>query len=342
MPDPKKILIIRTDRIGDAVLSIPVIENLRTAYPHAYIAFMCSPLTEDIVRTNPFLDEVIVYDKRGTHKSILSLLRFVTGLRRKKFDWAVILHSTNRVNWIAALSGIPLRIGWDRKAGFLLTRRIPYLKRLGEMHERDYNLELIKNLGVKIVSRQTRLYPDQKAAERIEHLFSKHGLARGGDLLIGIHPLSSCPSKMWPQRRYQELASVLVAEYKAKIIVIGGERIEFAVNGAAQQNIINVSGSLCISESIALIARLCVLISNDSGPVHIAGGVGIPCVVLFGRKQPGLSPRRWGPLGAEDKVIIKDAGCTECRAHNCTKEFLCIRSITVEEVLQQIRPFLRA
>lgn len=334
-----RILIVRTDRIGDVVLSVPVIENIREAYPHAHIAFMCSPLTQDIVRTNPFLDEVIVYDKTGAHQGILSTVRFAFQLKSRRFDWAIILHSTNRVNWIAFLAGIPMRIGWDRKAGFLLTQRIPYTKRLGQKHERDYNLELLTHLNVPIVSRRIRLYPDREAQRRMEQLLRAQGIT-DEDTLVGMHPLSSCPSKTWPLHHYEIVAARLLEEYKIKVVVVGGSKIPFSAIARVSPGIINFSGRLSTGELVALTTRFRIIVSNDSGPVHIAGGVGVPCVVLFGRKQPGLSPRRWGPLGEQDIVIHKDVGCTECQAHECTKEFLCIRSIGVEEVLECVRPFL--
>ncbi|MFH1853920.1 MAG: glycosyltransferase family 9 protein, partial [Candidatus Omnitrophota bacterium] len=106
----KRILIIRTDRIGDVVLSTPVITAVRAAFPEAYIAMMVSPQTKEIVSGNPYLNEVIVYDKKVKQRGFLKTLVFSNWLKAKKFDIAVILHSTVRVNIICFLAGIPERV----------------------------------------------------------------------------------------------------------------------------------------------------------------------------------------------------------------------------------------
>ena len=91
---------MRTDRLGDVILSTPVIKNLRLAYPESYIAFMCRPYTQEALEGNPYLDEVIVYDKYGKEKSLFSSFIFTLSLKKKRFDWAIILHPTNRAHLI--------------------------------------------------------------------------------------------------------------------------------------------------------------------------------------------------------------------------------------------------
>ena len=133
MDKPKRILIVRTDRLGDVILSTPVITNLRQAFPEAHLAFMCRPYTREAVEGNPYLDEVIVYDKYHRHKSIIKTILFANSLAKKNFDWAIILHPTNRAHIITFFAGIPMRIGWNRKMGFLLTRRLPHNKQEGKV-----------------------------------------------------------------------------------------------------------------------------------------------------------------------------------------------------------------
>ena len=117
------ILVVRTDRIGDVVLTTPVLEALRKAYPQAKIAMMVTPLTQDIVEGNPFLDELIVYDNKGKDKGFLNFWRFIFFLKRKKFDLAINYHLKNQTNVILFHAGIPQRIGFrNKKLGFLLTK----------------------------------------------------------------------------------------------------------------------------------------------------------------------------------------------------------------------------
>lgn len=337
---PQRILVVRTDRIGDVVLSLPVVDNLKRAFPKARICFMCSPLTQDIVLNYPGIDDVIIFDKKNRHKGVFGLLSLIFSIRKKNFDWAVVLHSTNSINIVVFLSGIPLRIGWARKMRWLLNRPLPYSKNKGEMHERDYNLEVLNALGVPIPSRNISVYPSKAAEEKMTRRLADHGVSEN-DVLVGIHPLSSCPSKMWPRARFETLALRLVRECGVKIAVIGGEKLSFSLEPAVQDMVLNFSGIISIDELIVLMSRCKVLVSNDSGPVHVAAGVKTPCVVIFGRNQKGLSPQRWGPLGARDQVLIKDAGCTQCLAHRCTKEFQCLKNISVEEVLSAVVPFLK-
>lgn len=145
----ERILIIRTDRIGDVVLSTPMIASTRKAFPHAYIAVIVSGQTKEVIKGNPYINEVIIYDKRQKHKGILKTLNFALWLRRKRFDIAFILHTTKRVNIICFLAGIPIRIGYARrKLDFLLTHRLAYSKRLGEKHEVEYSLDVLRSAGI--------------------------------------------------------------------------------------------------------------------------------------------------------------------------------------------------
>ena len=155
---PNKILLIRTDRIGDVVLTTPAIRAVRHHFPKSFIAMMIQPYTAGIVKNNPHLNEIIIYDKRGKHKSYLKSFLFSKELRRKGFDLAFIFHPTNRVNIITFLAGIPERIGYNRKCGFLLNEKIVDEKFKGEKHEIDYNLEVISRRGVFNEPRDVAMY----------------------------------------------------------------------------------------------------------------------------------------------------------------------------------------
>ncbi len=145
----KRILVVRTDRIGDVLLSTPVIKALRDNYPDAFIAMMVSPYAKDIIEGNPYLDEVIVFDKDTKHKGWWRSFKFSRYLKKKKFDLALILHPTNRVHLVTFHAGIPRRIGYNRKCGFLLTDKIGHTKQFGEKHELEYNLDLIRCLELE-------------------------------------------------------------------------------------------------------------------------------------------------------------------------------------------------
>ncbi len=338
----KKILIVRTDRIGDVVLSTPVIKAARMAFPRAHIAVMVRPYTRDIVIGNPYLNEVIVYDKYGIHKDWRSTLRFALDLRRKRFDLALILHPTNRAHIVTFLAGIPLRVGYKKKCGFLLTHSIEDKKHLGQKHELDYNFDLAGLAGIKIVDRDLSMTVTEQDKKFVRDILRKNGLSPDDKLII-IHPGSSCPSKRWPPQRFALLSDKINQLDKVKVIVVGGpddRDIAEEISGCVSSPVVNFCGQFDLKKLAALIQFSRVFITNDNGPMHIASAVGTPVIAIFGRKQPGLSPRRWGPTGKKDIVLRKDVGCKVCLAHNCQNGFNCLKAVSVEEVLKCLTTLL--
>lgn len=332
----KKILIIRTDRLGDVILSTPVLRSVRENLPESHIAVMVKPYTRECVEGNPYIDEVIVYDKENRERSLFGSLRFAMNLRKKRFDTALILHPANRVNLVAFLAGIPERIGFDRKMGFLLTKKVPHRKQFGQKHELDYSLDILEAAGMKPTTRSLYMPVDRETKRRMEKRLSGLGV-RQGDLLVAIHPSSSCPSKKWLPGRFANVADRLIDDYNVKIALIGGPGAANdarAVKDTMKHKPLDLSGGTSVSELAALLKRCVLFISNDSGPVHAASAVGTPVIAIFGRKDAGLGPRRWGPTGEHDIILHKDAGCGKCLAHNCDKGFLCLRAVTEDEVLK--------
>lgn len=328
----KRILVVRTDRLGDVILSTPVIKNLRSAFPKAFIAFVCRPYTRDVLEGNPGLDEVIVYDKYGKHKGFWSSIKFALYLRRKKFDLALILHPTNRVHMITFLAGIPERVGWDRKLSWLLTRRVRHQKQEGKKHELEYTLDLLRELNIPVIHFDTYFPLISEAETAVDNLLKNKGLT-DGDKFIVIHPSASCRSKRWPQERFQRVVELLRLRTGLRVIVVTSSSEKgFGEGLIGDSGVIDLRGSLTIPELGALLKRASLFVSNDSGPVHIAANFNTPVISIFGRNDPGLSPLRWGPKGNQSFYFHAAAGCSECLAHNCIKGFLCLRKITPEEV----------
>jgi len=297
---------------------------------------MVRPYTKDIVIGNPYLDEVIVYDKYGVNKSWLATLKFALGLRKKRFDLALVLHPTNRAHIITFLAGIPLRIGYNKKCGFLLTHSIEDKKHLGQKHELDYNFDLAGLAGIKIVDRALFMAVTEQDKESARDILRKNGLNSDGNLII-IHPGSSCPSKRWPLERFALLSDKINQLDKVKVIVVGGpddRGIAKQISSYVNSPVVNFCGQFDLKKLAALIQFSRLFITNDNGPMHIASAVGTPVIAIFGRNQPGLSPRRWGPTGKKDIVLHKDVGCKTCLAHNCQKGFSCLKAVSVEEVLK--------
>ncbi|MCM8786630.1 MAG: lipopolysaccharide heptosyltransferase II [Candidatus Omnitrophica bacterium] len=336
MEEPKKILLVRTDRIGDVLLSTPVIKNLKFAYPKSYIAFMCRPYTKEILEGNPYLDEVITYDKDKVQKGIFSSIKFSLYLRKKYFDWAIILHPTIRVHLVTFFAKIPTRIGWNAKKGWLLTKSLPYNKYEGLKHELEYTLDLLRFLDIPIVDKRPYFPIKEVSEKKVESLLFGLGIEKSEKFIV-IHPSSSCPSKRWPIDYFIELVKILKKETNLKIIVISSKEEKEIVKPLLETGlVIDMAGKLSISETGSLLKRATIFISNDSGPVHIAAALDIPVISIFGRKNAGLSPTRWRPLSENSFYFHKDVGCSICLAHNCNKGFLCLKAIKPIEVAKKV------
>jgi len=329
---PSRILIVRTDRLGDVILSTPVIKNLRLAFPNAHLAFMCRPYTRDVVTGNPWLDEVIILDKKQKHRGIWGTFKLATWLRRQKFDWALILHPALRAHLLIFLSGIPVRVGWDKKIGCFLTKRIPHTKQEGKKHEVEYTLDILRAMHIPVVDTATYFPVTLNDEKTTMDMLLRMGYKPDEKLII-IHPSASCPSRRWPYALFSRLIKLLQKVNGLKIVVISSaeeaDMIDVLVN---ENTVIDLRGRLSISQFGALLKHSALLISNDSGPVHIAAALGTPVISLFSRKNPGLSPLRWGPVNANSFYFHKNVGCDVCLAHNCKKGFICLDAINPEEV----------
>lgn len=330
MRTPEKILVIRLDRIGDVLLSTPALHALRKAYPQARITAMVRPPCQELLEGHPALTDVLVYDKTGLHRSTWATLAFAARLRRERFDLAVILHPSRRSHWIPFLAGIPQRIGFDRKSGWLLTTRLPHIKHEGRYHELDYTLDVLAASGVQIdgVERRPTMAVSAAARQRVARWLTEQGVVSATQL-VAIHPSASGPEKRWPVDRFAALADRVIQEAGLRVVIIGGPDgvpDADAVRRAMRQAPLVAAGALNLQELAALLSRCRLLISNDSGPVHVAVSQGTPVISLFGRTRPGVNPERWRPLGPHDRILCREP----------------ISELSVEEVVSATRELLQS
>jgi heptosyltransferase II len=226
-------------------------------------------------------------------------------LRKKKIGLAVMLNPSKEFNWMSFAAGIPARLGYDRKSGFLLTHKIRDEKYLGDAHEIDYNLRLVAQVGAKTADRSLgplRL-DDAQAAEAIA------GLQIGSGDFIALHPFTSDPVKQWPLENFRALAVKLLAGYKMNLVIVGGkEEMSRSAEyfSGLDARAVNLAGKTSLPQLAAVLKKARVLISGDSGPVHLACCVGTPVVALFRNDIPGKGPVRWGPVSKGSLVIAKN------------------------------------
>jgi len=320
------------------VLSTPVIRALRTAFPEAYLGFMVRPSNRELVEGNPDLNTVILYDKDGSERSWWGSLRFAWKLRVHRFDTALILHSTNRVILVTWAAGIRRRIGYARRLSWLLTHRLPYVKREGSRHELEYNLDLLKLLGVESQERRLHIPITPMQEAKVNRFLRDHRL-NGAHPLIAIHPGASCPSKRWPIERFAAVADRMIERYGAQVVVVTGpQEVKSGQAVLAQMchPALAALGTFSLGELASLFREARCLVSNDSGPVHLSCAVGTPVVAIFGRWGGGLSPTRWGPTFQRSLILHHDVGCRPCVAHRCPIGFVCLQAISIDEVLAAV------
>ena len=310
MRNPQRILVIRLDRIGDVLLSTPVFHALRAAYPQARIMALVRPPCQELLEGHPALNGVLVYDKTGAHRSSWATLAFAQQLRRERFDLALVLHPSHRSHWMPCLAGIPRRVGFDRKSGWLLTTRPPHIKQEGRYHELDYTLDVLAAIGVPIggIERRPTMTVLAGARNRMSQWLTGQRVV-ASQRLVAIHPSASGPEKRYPAGRFAAVADRLIEDAGVRVVLVGGAEgvpDAEAVRAAMRQTPLMAAGAFNLQELAALLQCCRLLISNDSGPVHVAVSQGTPVLALFGRTQPGVNPERWKPLGARDLVLCRE------------------------------------
>lgn len=288
----KNILIVRNDRFGEFLLIIPALRAIKQAYPDAKITAVIDPQLKDLAKCVDFIDELIFWPP--AKHSPIQKLRLLKNLRKSHFDAAVMFNPSKEFNFFTYFSGIPVRVGYDRKAAALLTHKVKDLKHLGIKHEISYNLDL-----VSLINARTN---DLSLSLNLKHCAVKN-IAD-----IVIHPWTSDPIKQWPIENFIVLAKRITSELSRNVTIIGGpeeaQKSQQCFNGLGE-NIKNLAGKTTLTELACLLSKSKLLISADSGPVHLAGCVGLPVLALFRNDIPGKGPKRWGPVGENSQVIAK-------------------------------------
>ena len=335
-----RILAVRNDRFGEFLLTVPALYELKQVFPKARLTLVVSSYVRTLAGRLAFVDEVIVWEKKK--HTFAGFLRLAKEYKGRHYDLCVIFNPCKAFNIISFLAGIPLRVGYNRKWGFLLNRKIEDRKFEGLKHEVEYNLELLKTIGItpKLLNNASLRVRSEATDEAVlmeireedfsDSKLSELGLSKGEFAVI--HPWSSNKEKEWPQDRFKELVVKIADNLGLKCAVIGGSEevsraIEFCRDLPAclsSRQMVNLAGKTSLIESAALLKKSKLLITNDSGPMHLAAAAGTPVAAIFRKSPPAVNSRRWGPVGNNHVVIENDI----------------ISNITVAEVLDGIKKIL--
>jgi ADP-heptose:LPS heptosyltransferase len=272
----KNILVVRSDRFGEFLLNIPAIRALKENFPETKITLAVSAEVKELAGTIEQADEVEIWGED-----------FRKSLRQRKFDICVVMNPAKEAHLAAFLAGIPVRVGYNRKWGFLLTKKIADNKALGLKHEVESNLELVSLIGAKTIDKSISL---EKLPEYSNPEY------RGA---IAVHPFTSDLVKQWPLERFMELAERIAQEFKSKVVLVG--RAGDAVT--VPFGVIDLINRTSLVELAQILKQCRLLVTCDSGPMHLAEAVGTPVVALFRNDLPGKTAARWGPRLAHSIVI---------------------------------------
>ncbi|KPL01354.1 MAG: hypothetical protein AMJ91_00305 [candidate division Zixibacteria bacterium SM23_73_3] len=339
----ERLLVIRTDRVGDVVLSTPVLEAIKSRFPQSYLAMMVSPYATDVVKNNPNLDDVIIDDADSSHKGIKGFFKLVKEIKKKHFDVGVLLRPTLRLALLLLLAGIRYRIGTGyRFYQVFFNRKVYVHRKINLRHEAEYNLDLLRPLGIRPPRILPQMYLSQEEEEFARQILNEFSLTPE-EMVVVIHPGSGNSSLNLPAKRFAEVADRLIEKFNAKIIFTGTKMekglVDFIKNNM-KHAAVDLAGRTNLRELSAVLKSCHVVISNSTGPMHLAVALGTPTVAIF---CPifAAGPIRWGPYGEGNEVILPPAPvCFKCKPRSCP-HYDCMEKIKAEQIVSKVCAVLK-
>lgn len=337
MGEVKKILIIRLSSMGDIILSSKLIRLLRKKFPQANIDMVVCTEFEELVSSNPNINQVILFDRNTGIRGLLGLCKKI---RQKRYDLIIDIHKKLRSFILCLTSGARQKVTYNKHSflRFLLVKfkinrysNTPFMANL--------YLKALQPFGIEDDGEGLELDINQSKEMVVLELLRQEGINKE-DILIGIAPGAHWLTKRWQKEKFIELSNLLIQRQKAKIVILGGrEEVELSneIKEALISQPIIAAGKLSLMETAALLKRCKILITNDTGIMHMAAAVKTPVVAIFG---PTVKEFGYYPYQVANRVISKDLKCKPCTTKGTSKcrinTFDCMRLISVNEVLEAV------
>ncbi len=339
----KNILVVEMLYIGDVIVITPAIRALKQKFPDAKITVMLNPSMVDIISGNPNVDSIIAYSK----DDFMYKFHRIADSLKGKYDLAIILHpgidvGSYRMSKLLYKAKIPFRIGCTKvglregKGYFLHRKTKPTFER---KHKVDDNLDVVKILGVTTSDKHLEIYTTPNTEGYIEKLLKKNKVLTN-DFVVLIHAAAKHKTHYWLDDRFAKLADILIEKYNAKVVFTGAIE-DFVVNTniikMMKHNAVNLAGLTDIKQLFSLVKRANLVVSVDTGTMHVAAALNRPVVALFGAGNPVI----WRPYSDNALYVCKNEICTSCMKHECKKDMKCMRAIRVEDVLERVEELLK-
>lgn len=358
MQRPKKILLINPFGIGDVLFTTPIIHTLKDALPETKIGYLSNRRTEDILKNNPYLDYIFVYErdefedckKKTIVRWLKEMLSFLNSIKKEHFDIAFDFSLNTQFGFFSWYAGIPKRIGYNFKGrGFFLTSKIP-LSGYKDRHMAEHYAALLKEIGLNLKYNNMELYINEQDKQWARDALQKEGVSQE-DYLIGIIPGGGkswgkeAYRKQWAPQRFAALADKIVANKQSKIIIMGDfseQDIAEKVITSMKSKAIDFSGKTTLGQLAALLSRMRLVVTNDGGPLHMAAALGVKTVSIFGP----VDERVYGPYPVSDRniVIKSNISCRPCyhnfRIRECLRQRQCLEGITVGDVYKEVEKMI--
>ncbi|MBA2705599.1 MAG: lipopolysaccharide heptosyltransferase II [Blastocatellia bacterium] len=345
--DPKQIrrIIVRgTNWVGDAMMTLPALRELRRLFPEAHITLATRSWAKGLFIGAEFIDEMQIQDGRG----LRSFFQQVRAWRKGQFDLAVLLTNSFASALVAAVARIPVRIGYaaDGRAS-LLTHPIDLPEWRSTKHEVFYYLKIIAGLEWIFTGQQTFLDVQPDASLEVSdvrkndarYLLGRQGIAEDRPVIALCPGSINSRAKRWPAESYAVLADRCIDTLRAQILLVGSkEELEVSrqVADRMHNKPIVLTGQTDIAEVVAVLSIADLLITNDTGPAHIAAALGRPTLVIFGPTNP-LTTRPFSPFA---EIIRHPPDCAPCMLRDCPIDHRCMTAITPDDVFARAREMM--
>ena len=347
----ERILVRGANWIGDAVMSTPALQRLRDSFPHAQITLLTTPLTAELFKESPYFNEIIEYRRREAGAK--ALLETSRKIRAHHFDIAVLFQNAFEAALLAWMGGARLRIGFSEQGrGFLLTGRLHRGSRHRDRHQVHDYLEIVAECERVCFGREIKpatgnpfpvmtASPSQIAAART--LLQSCGIDPDDRPLIALNPgATNSRAKCWGEDHFASLADRLIVELNGQIVLIGApserDYAEKVFQLISSPGAINLAGKTSIEQLVGVLGHCALLVSNDTGPAHIAAALGRPTLTIFGPTNEFET----APLGPRAEMLRAEGiECARCMLRDCPIDHRCMRRITSDEAFARVRALMK-
>lgn len=322
----RRVLVVKPRAIGDVLLSTAVLPDLRRVFKDSRIDFLVEGFASPVLGGNPYIDEVITYSAKSD-----SSLSIISNVRKRRYDLVIDLFANPRTAVITLLSGAKYRVGFPFK-----WRRIAYniivSPRGGDVHNVEFNLDALRRLGIETTSSTPVFHLDKRSQEFAGTFLSDNGLHEGGFVSINIG--GGWDIKRWPVEKFIELCGLIDARLHRRVVVLYGPSEEAEAARIARSSGAILAPRTSLKEMGAVLEASELLVTNDSGPMHIAAALGVPTLAIFGPTSPHLQ----GPYGNVSGIVRNEKlDCLECNLTKCPIGNPCMKDLDAETVYKHLQ-----